>query len=75
MKHLENLEKKAGAFKSQAQSLKEAIYLVALVRDTDDEGYNFFPDKKDVIEIMANSASELFNAAALLEEQLKDQQI
>ena len=75
MKHLENLEKKAGAFKSQAQSLKEAIYMVALVHDTDDEGYNFFPDKKDVIEIMANSAEELFNAAAILEEQLKDQQI
>ena len=75
MKQLKELETKAGAFKSQAQSLKEAIYMVALVRDTDDEGYNFFPAKKDVIEIMASSASELLNAAALLEEQLTDQQI
>lgn len=35
MKQLENLEKKAGAFKLQAESLKEAIYMVALVHDTE----------------------------------------
>ena len=63
----EKLKKKASGLREQVDMLKEALLQVALVYDFDDNDNNIFPKKKDVIEIMANSAGELLTAADLLE--------
>lgn len=63
----DKLKLKAHGLREEVDRLKDALLLVAQVYDFDDNDNNIFPQKKDVIEIMANSAGELLTAADLLE--------
>ena len=63
----DKLRLKAHGLREEVDRLKDALLLVAQVYELDDNDNNIFPQKKDVIEIMANSAGELLTAADLLE--------
>ena len=59
--------KEANPLRSYASDLQTAITQVALVCDNDDDGKIIFPDKKDVIETMANAVEKMRQVSAELD--------
>ena len=66
MKKLDQLVKEATPLRSYASELEGAITQVALVCDNDD-GKAIFPDKKGVIETMANAVEKMRQVSAELD--------
>lgn len=59
MKKLGDLVNEATSLRSYASELESAITKVALVCNQDDDDYNIFPGKKDVVETMANAVDKM----------------
>ena len=64
---VERLFNEATPLKSYASDLQTAITKVALVCDQDDDDNNIFPEKKDVIETMANAVEKMQQVSTELE--------
>ncbi len=63
---MNQLLQEANPLMSYASELESAITKVALVCDQDDDSRNIFPEKKDVMETMANCVEKMRHVASLL---------
>ena len=66
MEKVKELMNHGNSLLSYASELESAITKVALVCDQSDDSRNNFPEKKDVMETMANSVEKMRQVAALI---------